>query len=742
MRRLLIAAALLFVQAVTAQNLIIGRVTDQTHNPLAGAQVFAPELNKGTIADDNGRFELSQLPSGNIKIQFSFLGYSNRIETIALKGQPVELNVVLDETSIEAEEIVVSGGYNSTQHDNAVKIEVLPIQQSSIKATPNFSEMLTKVSGVDMISKGNGVAKPVIRGLSMNDILILNNGVRYENYQYSSHHPLGIDEFGIEDVEIIKGPASLLYGSDAIGGVVNFIKEKPASVGSVSGDYNLQMFSNSLGITNNLGVKGATKNWFGGIRAGQKSHADYLEGGGRFVPNSRFSEWSVKTNAGYSGNFGTVKLYYDYHTQNLGLVEDEAVEEIAERGRTNNLFYQTLNTHLLSAQNKFFLKKLKLDLNAAYQSTELAHLENPEAFEIQMKLSTLTYEAKLHLPSPANSEYIIGLQGFNQINTNLNDREVILLPDAQTDNFSVFGLVQRTFLEKLKLQWGLRFDGRQISTDEVGSLQDEAFRPALTKSYESFSGSIGATFHTSETLLFRTNFAAAYRTPNLAELTSNGPHELRFEIGDASLSPENALEGDISMHYHNKQLTVDIAGFYNAIQDYIFIAPTDEETDSGLPVYRYRQANSALWGGEAGIHIHPEVAKWLHFESTFSTVTGKQKSGDYLPFIPAAKWRTELRLETEKIGFVHDGYWSASILRAFDQNRPATDETSTTGYTIVDLNLGGKVLIGQSAVQFVFSVNNLFDVKYIDHLSTLKEVNYFNPGRNIAVSLRVPFGRR
>lgn len=143
------------------------------------------------------------------------------------------------------------------------------------------------------ISKVSGVSKPVIRGLSMNDILILNNGVRYENYQYSSHHPLGIDDSGIEDVEVIKGPASLLYGSDAIGGVINFIKEKPASEHSIIGDYTVQLFSNTLGIKNNIGIKGSSGRFFGGIRIGQKTHADFLQGGGEYVPNSRFNEYSI-----------------------------------------------------------------------------------------------------------------------------------------------------------------------------------------------------------------------------------------------------------------------------------------------------------------------------------------------------------------------------------------------------------------------------------------------------------------
>ncbi len=724
-----------------AQNKISGKITDETLSALAGAQIFAPELNKGTTANSEGYFELTSLPNGKIRVQFSFLGYANRIESYDLSGLPVVADVQLKPTSIEAEEIVVSGGYNSTQHDNAVKIDVLSMNSASVRITPNFAEILTKVPGVDMISKGQGVSKPVIRGLSMNDILILNNGVRFENYQYSSHHPLGIDEFGIEDVEIIKGPASLLYGSDAIGGVVNFIREKPVSIGTIAGDYNLQLFSNSLGVTNNFGLKGASKKWFGGIRAGQKSNADYLEGGGSFVPNSRFNEWSLKLNSGYTGSVGTFKLFYDYNQQNLGLVEEEAIEEILERGRRNEMFYQTLNTHLLSTQNKLFLGRFQLDLNSAFQETQLAHLENPEVYEIQMQLSTLTYEAKLHLPSNQYSEYILGFQGFNQKNGNLNDRETKILPNAVTANYSLFGLVQRTLFSQLKVQSGLRYDSRTISTEALGEPADvETFRPSLDKSYHSLSGSVGATFHVTEELLFRGNVAAAYRTPNLAELTSNGPHELRFEIGDANLLPENAFEADLSLHFHNQELTFDLAGFSNAISNFIFLSPDGEKSSDGLSIYRYRQANSILWGGEAGLHVHPESVNWLHFETTFSSVTGKQRSGDYLPFIPAPKWRFELRAETEKFGFVKDAYASANTVTAWKQARPAPEETSTDGYTLLDLSLGGTIIFEKQPVVVNFSLNNVFDQKYIDHLSTLKEVGRFNPGRNIAVSLKFPFG--
>jgi len=680
------------------------------------------------------------LPDGKIQIQFSFIGYENRIETIQLDGECVELDVSLQETSIEAEAIVVSGGYNSTQHENAVKIDILTLNPMHMKSTPNFTEMLTQVPGVDMISKGSGISKPVIRGLSMNDILVLNHGVRFENYQYSSHHPLGIDEFGIEEVEMIKGPASLLYGSDAIGGVINFIKEKPAPIGRIIGDYNMQLFSNTRGVSNNLGIRGASKKFFGGFRAGQKSNADYIQGGGEFVPNSRFSEISAKANAGFTDKIGTFNLYYDYNHQKLGLTEDEAIEAITERGRKNEIWYQEFKTHLLSSRNKLYLGNYKLDINSAYQNTELIHFGDLNVYELQMQLETLTYEAKLHLPSREGSEFIVGFHGLNQKNKNLHHRETLLLPDANISNYSAFTLLQFAFFHQLKVQTGVRYDHKYISTVAIGLSDDpETYRPSLEKSFGSFSGSLGATYYYSEKLLFRANFAAAYRTPNLAELTSNGPHELRYEIGDHHLVPEKAWETDVSIHYHTEHYTIDLAGFYNIVNDYIFIAPTGETAASGIGIYRYRQANSFLYGGEAGFHFHPESLEWLHLETTFSTVVGKLKGGGYLPFVPAHKLRLEFRAEKKKLLFMQRVFASAVTTTAFDQNHTAMEETVTPGYTLLDLSIGFNLKMRDQEITLSLNANNVLDRKYTDHLSTLKEVNLYNPGRNISVNLKIPF---
>jgi iron complex outermembrane receptor protein len=473
-----------------------------------------------------------------------------------------------------------------------------------------------------------------------------------------------------------------------------------------------------------------------------KSHEDYLQGEGDFVPNSRFNEASFKVNAGFTSKTGTFKLFYDFNDQKLGLTEPEAVEQVTERGRKNEIWYQQFKNHMISSQNKLFLGNYKLELNAAFQNTDLIHFGAEDEIELEMSLRTLTYETKLYLPSTKNSEYIIGFQGLSQNNLNFNNRETILLPDANTVNYSVFGLLQQTFYHKLRLQSGLRYDYKIISTETTGSPADYSYRPGIDKNYGSFSGSIGGTYNYTEELLFRVNFAAAYRTPNLAELTSNGKHETRYELGNSDLVPQNTYESDFSIHYHSEHVTFDVAGFYNLIDNYIFITPSNDSTPDGDEIYKYQQTNATLFGGEAGFHIHPKPIDWLHFQATFSNVTGKQKSGDYLPFIPANKLHFEVWIEKEKLAFLHDAFIRLNTQTAFNQYSPAPDEEKTEGYTLLDFGVGAKLRAANQMISIGITMTNIFDKKYIDHLSTLKEVNFFNPGRNLALTVKIPFGIR
>lgn len=729
---------ILFVK-VNAQNQIKGNILDANNAPLIGVSVFIPELNKGTITDQAGRYLLTDVPTGKISLQYSYIGYNTEIKTIVVAQAVTIVDAVLTEAIIQSQEVVITGGYVSSQHENAVKIDLLRSKDIALSGTPNFMESLTKIAGVDMIAKGQGVSKPVIRGLSMNDVLVMNNGVRIENYQFSENHPLGVDGNDLERVEVVKGPASLLYGSDAIGGVINFIKERPAPVGKIVGDYRMQLHSNTLGMNNNIGLKGASKNLFGGFRFGNKTHADYLQGGGAYVPNSRFKEMTFNANSGYTGRIGTFKLFYDYFQQNLGMTVPAVKPLIPERGRGNGIWFQDLRHQLISSQNRFYLGQIKWDVNAAYQ-TALRKLHTTLDLPfVEMNLNTVTYESKLHYSPGEAFEYIMGLQGMSQNNRNLNNRASQFLPDADIDNIGFLGMALYSVNNMLKLQGGLRYDIYKTETYALGTEGTDSYHAPVKKEFSNLNGSLGATYRPAEKIMLRVNIAKAFRVPNLSELTSNGIHGNRFEIGNEELSPENALETDVSLHYHSKYLSFDFAAFRNQINDYIYISPTAENATDGTAIYRFSQTNAVLYGGEAGIHFHPASLPWLHVEGTYSSVVGKQKNGDFLPFIPAQKIRYEIRAEKEKLGFLKNPNIKISALTAFTQNNPSPYETATEGYTLVNINVYAETELLNQSLGWGISANNIFDIQYYDHLSTLKPLAYYNQGRNIALSLVIPF---
>ena len=301
-------------------------------------------------------------------------------------------------------------------------------------------------------------------------------------------------------------------------------------------------------------------------------------------------------------------------------------------------------------------------------------------------------------------------------------------------------LAQYTFLTRLKIQGGLRFDIYKTETFALGVPGIEDYHAPVLKKFMSLNGSVGATYNINQKLLLRGNLAKAYRVPNLSELTSNGEHGNRFEIGNNNLKPEDAYEGDASMHFHGEYLSMDMAAFYNHIDNYIYISPTPDTTSSGLQVYRFSQSSSDLFGGEAGVHLHPEILPWLHIQCIYSTVTGKQESGDFLPFIPAHKFRYEVKGEWQKMKFIdHPSLW-ISALTALKKDHPSPYETETGGYTLINAGVNAYIRLVNQFIIIGLSVNNIFDTQYFDHLSTLKPLNYYNQGRNISLTLNVPFG--
>jgi iron complex outermembrane receptor protein len=350
-----------------------------------------------------------------------------------------------------------------------------------------------------------------------------------------------------------------------------------------------------------------------------------------------------------------------------------------------------------------------------------------------MKLNTFNYNLKYHLPKFGKLETIVGMQGMHQTNT--NSGEEFLIPDATTNDFGVFGTSVYEWGSNA-LQAGLRFDNRKINSEANGILGEEGSFEALDKSYDSFNASLGYKTNLAQDLTMRLNVASGFRAPNLAELTSNGVHEgtNRYELGNPDLETEQNMQTDLNLEYKSGHFEFFVNGFYNHINNYIYTSPTGEVLDDNL-VFDYIQNNAHLFGGEAGLHFHPHPLDWLHYETSFETVTGKKDNGDYLPLIPANNWNNTIKTEFKIKNWLKEGFASVNVSTTFNQDNVSGFETKTANYTLLNLGLGGNVKLGKAAFDVNLNANNLLNKDYTSHLSRLKTDGIPNMGRNIVLGL-------
>jgi len=731
MKKIITTLLLGFSSILFAQNSVSGTVTNPENQPLPGVSVYAPELHKGTTTDENGKYEFNNLPNGNLRIAFTYIGFTTQNKTITKLLKENTLDITLSQSVLEMDEVIVSTAFNRLQSQNVMKVEHESIKTLQQKGTSTLIEGLTTIPGVSQISTGTSIGKPVIRGLSGNRVLVYSQGVRIENQQFGDEHGLGLNDAGIESVEIIKGPASLLYGSDALGGVLYFNPEKFADAKTFKANFSQKYFTNTEGSNSSIGLKTSTDNWKFLVRGSFNAHSDYKMADGDRVTNTRYNETDFKTGIGYSNSAFSSVFRYNYNKLDIGIPE----EGIAEQSSSKDTQFprQGIFNHLFSLNNVIFFENSKLDVDLGYIANDRSEFEDSSDAILRMKLNTFNYNAKYHLPKFGKIETIVGVQGMHQ--TNKNSGEEYLIPNAVTDDFGVFGTANYEWNSNV-LQAGLRFDNRKIASESHGIEDEEGYFQELDKSFDSFNASLGYKTKLAEPLTLRLNVATGFRAPNLAELTSNGVHEgtNRYEIGNADLKTEQNIQTDLNLEYKNSHFEFFINGFYNHINHYIYTSPTGETLEDNA-VFAYVQDNAKLYGGEAGLHFHPHPLDWLHFETSFETVTAKKDNNDYLPLIPANNWNNTIRTEFNIKNWFTEGYATLNVSSTFDQKNVSGFETASKGYTLVNLGFGGTVKLGKTAFDVNLNGNNLFDKNYIAHLSRLKTDGIPNIGRNIVLGV-------
>jgi len=735
MKQYLLALLLGLTTFLQAQNTITGKVTDTKNNPLIGVIVYATEAHKSVKTDENGAYTLTELPNGEETLVFTYIGFATQNKKIQKIQNTQTLDIVMDELSFQMDEVIVSTPFSKLQSQNVMKVDRESVKSMQEKGSATLIEGLATIPGVSQVSTGTSIGKPVIRGLSGNRVLVYSQGVRLENQQFGDEHGLGLNDAGVENVEVIKGPASLLYGSDALGGVLFFNPEKFALANTFQGDFGQRFFSNTLGSNTTLGLKASTNNWKYLIRGAHTTQSDYTIPDGDRVTNTRFQEMDFKAAIGYSNSKFSSVLRYNYNNLDLGIPE----EGISDQTTTKKTDFpkQGVYNNLLSLNNTFYFNNSKLDMNLGYIRNDRNEFEDSDVAVLHMILNTFDYNIKYYLPAIGKVETIVGLQGMSQDNKNLG--EEYLIPDAVTNDFGVFATGMYGWGSN-SLQAGIRFDNRHLVSDEHGIDGEEGYFESLDKSYDSFNASLGYKTNFATDLTFRLNAATGFRAPNLAELSSNGVHEgtFRYEIGNPDLKTEQNLQTDVDLEYKSTHFEFSVSGFYNHINDYIYSSPTGAEID-GFKVYDYIQNNASLYGGEVALHIHPHPLDWLHIETSFENVTGKLQDGGYLPQIPANNWNNTIKTDFVIGKWLEEGFATLNVSTTFSQDNVSGYEISSDEYTLLNMGFGGKVKLGKMAFDLNLNGNNLLNRTYIPHLSRLATSGIPNIGINGVLGIAFKF---
>jgi len=731
MIRILIISLLLFASNIQAQSSIKGNVTDShTKQPIPDVSILIKDTKTGTNTDFDGKYSLKNITQGKITLVFSYVGYKDKIiEVIAGKTLQI-VNITLDEDVFEIDEIILATPFNKLQSENVVKVAHKSLASMQKKGIQNLMDGVSQISGVTQMNTGSGISKPVIRGLTGNRVLVYNQGVRLENFQSGDLHGIGINEAGISSVEVIKGPASLLYGSDAVGGVLYLVPEKYALKGKTKIDFRSKYTSNTLGTNSTLGVKTSLDKFQFLARGAINQNADYAVSDGYRVTNSRYKDRDFKAGLGYKTNFLTTDIRYSANLAKNGIPHNIGIQETSYE---INGKHQDLENHVLSVKNDFNFKntKLKTTIGHTWHNRKLI-LQNTT--KIGMQLNTLNYDVKWYLPKWNKLESIVGLQGMTQSNKNFGSSQ--LLPDANTNSIGIFTTLHYKYKSSI-LQAGIRYDTRHIVSQDVGIVGNTSYRKGIDKNLNSFTSSIGLKTTLFDKTTLRFNLASGFRAPNLSELTSKGIHSGRIEIGNATLKNEQNLQADFALEYTHTHIEFFANAFVNKIDNYIYLTPTGV-IEGDYSVFKYQQDNAQLYGGEVGLHLHPHPWDWLHINSSFETVTGKLDKNSYLPLIPANQWKNQLRITYKtKYKYLKKYYLNIGVNYTAPATKISNFESDQDAYTLFNSSIGSNFKFAKFTLRANLSARNLFDKKYISHLSVLRENKIPNMGRNIIVSLSV-----
>ncbi|HEY8661372.1 MAG TPA: TonB-dependent receptor [Hanamia sp.] len=762
-----------------------GKVNTTTGAPLAGASVYIPDMRKGSIADATGNYHINNIPPGTYLVEIKFIGYKTILQNIDFTENKTE-NFSMEISVTEENEIVITGTSKATSiKRNPIPIISIGKQYLQQNLSTNIIDAISKVPGISSVTTGPNVSKPFIRGLGFSRILTLYDGVRQEGQQWGDEHGIEVDQNTVQKVEVVKGPASLIYGSDAIAGVINLIPANPPARGQIIGNILNEYQTNNRLIENSATIAGHTNDYTWGGTFSHKMAINYKDKYDGRVYNTGFAETDASANLGINKTWGYSRLglsmFDDLQEIPDGsrdsasrkftkqITEADTFRPIVSDEELTTYKISTLHQHVqhyrIYSTNSFLLGEGRLAVDLAFQSSLRREYSHPEVAVpgLYLKLNTYTYDAKYYFHESKGLSVTTGINGMYQKN-NVDKGTEFIIPSYQQFDIGPFIYVKKS-LGNLELAGGIRYDVRDFSNsglytgvdpvtgfdhavygaDTVGAAHPFS---AYKHTFSGMSGSAGLSYRINDKWSAKANIGRGYRSPNISEISANGVHPgtNMYQIGNLDFKPEFNLQEDFGVTYNSTHVTINADVFNNDIQNYIYnqkllnTAGQDSVIVPGNETFKFVAAKANLYGGELSIDIHPHPLDWLHFENSLSVVYGTNKgvpgqgkisdSAKYLPFIPPLHTISELRANIKKPGSV---FANAFVKVQFEvyaaQNRvylQNNTETPTPGYQLFNAGFGTDILNKKGKPMLTVSLlgNNLFNVAYQSNLNRLK---YFEP---------------
>ena len=726
---------------------VSGRVLDKSSgDALIGVQVFLKELRIGTTTNSDGFFSIHNIPGGTYTLRVSYLGFSTIDKDINVPSDDLQnLLFKLTESTIDLGEVIVTGNPFQNDPKDLSQITVsLSKLDLIVRNGITAGDALNFLPGIAMRSNGIATGRPVIRGFSNNKVLILEDGLRMGDLSSSSDdHSISDDGSEPEKIEVLEGPSSLLYGSNAIGGVINLITDAIPTYTptGLNGEFIIQVSSVNNEYLSNLHLNYGSGNSAFHAKFFKRKGEDYKIPGGHKTFNSDLDSHGIQFGYSLQPEWGMSGLSYTYYNNKYGLPTLPSADEKVYIDMEKQQYRFQTDVYKINS----FLKSMSLKAGYMdYKHKEISKTNGVIGTAFGMK--TLSADLSfMHESLLGSKEGIIGIYSLIQ-DYNVEGEEA-LTPNAKYVNYAAYFL-ENYKIDNLHLSLGARYEFNNVKFSEA-VLSDSLFG-GDKNTVNTFSASLGLVYPVSENESFYLNMANAFRSPTVEELSSYSVHEAlaSFDIGNRSLGKENTVGFDLGFRSQSTKHSVDIDFYYNAVSGFIYRRPlnifyNDNEdplpgeqvgfnTDGkGVRVHEYQQADAVLYGFVAKFNY--EILNGLQTTFISDYVRAKNTTtGENLPQIPPLRLSLELRYATPDYWF--GGNWKV----ADKQSDVAPNEETTYGYGLLEMYAGIKIITGPVSNIFTLRAQNLLDQNYKDHLSAIKDFTYM-PGRNIAINYRLTF---